>query len=80
MSKAKRSFAFISGSASLSNSKRAVMEMVGSPAAWHIALRRSTDEAVIAIELNGKYCDCAANFQKIYVQAHKLLEIYGRTK
>ena len=33
VSSAKRSFAFISGSASLSNSKRAVMEMVGSPAA-----------------------------------------------
>ena len=32
VSRAKRSFAFISGSASLSNSKRAVMEMVGSPA------------------------------------------------
>ena len=31
VSSAKRSFAFISGSASLSNSKRAVMEMVGSP-------------------------------------------------
>ena len=33
VSRARRSFAFISGSASLSNSKRAVMEMVGSPAA-----------------------------------------------
>ena len=33
VSRAKRSIAFISGSASLSNSKRAVMEMVGSPAA-----------------------------------------------
>ena len=33
VSSARRSFAFISGSASLSNSKRAVMEMVGSPAA-----------------------------------------------
>ena len=33
VSRAKRSFAFISGSASFSNSKRAVMEMVGSPAA-----------------------------------------------
>ena len=33
VSSAKRSFAFISGSASFSNSKRAVMEMVGSPAA-----------------------------------------------
>ena len=33
VSSAKRSFAFISGSASLSNSSRAVMEMVGSPAA-----------------------------------------------
>ena len=31
VSSAKRSFAFISGSASFSNSKRAVMEMVGSP-------------------------------------------------
>ena len=31
VSSAKRSFAFISGSASLRNSKRAVMEMVGSP-------------------------------------------------
>ena len=39
VSSAKRSFAFISGSASLSNSKRAVMEMVGclrrvQPAGW----------------------------------------------
>ena len=33
VSSARRSFAFISGSASLSSSKRAVMEMVGSPAA-----------------------------------------------
>ena len=33
VSRARRSFAFISGSASFSNSKRAVMEMVGSPAA-----------------------------------------------
>ena len=33
VSSARRSFAFISGSASLSNSSRAVMEMVGSPAA-----------------------------------------------
>ena len=33
VSRARRSFAFISGSASLSDSKRAVMEMVGSPAA-----------------------------------------------
>ena len=34
VSSAKRSFAFISGSASLSSSSRAVMEMVGSPAGW----------------------------------------------
>ena len=33
VSRVGRSFAFISGSASFSNSKRAVMEMVGSPAA-----------------------------------------------
>ena len=33
VSRARRSFAFISGSASLSNSKKAVMEMEGSPAA-----------------------------------------------
>ena len=37
-------------------------------------------EAIIAIELNGKCCDCAINFLEIHVQTHKLLEIYGRTK
>ncbi|EDP23076.1 hypothetical protein FAEPRAM212_00131 [Faecalibacterium prausnitzii M21/2] len=35
---------------------------------------------VLSIYPNEKHCDCATNFQKIYIQTHKLLEIYGRTK
>lgn len=54
VSRAKRSFAFISGSASLSNSKRAVMEMVGSPAAGIPNIVGDAAAAVVVAKSEGE--------------------------
>ena len=54
VSRAKRSFAFISGSASLSNSKRAVMEMVGSPAAGIPNIVGAAAAAVVVAKSEGE--------------------------